>query len=99
VEVGGGVKQLDDLSAVRPIGGAGRLVGEAEGRLLDQGPSDGRPLLFAARQLAGKQVFFADLVRRDGVAVALRLCPVVDDLGGASNTFSYVGSQVGKTGS
>src|SRR5205823_14324474 len=42
--------------AVGPVEGAGRLVGEAEGRLLDKSSAGGHALLFATRQLVRPQV-------------------------------------------
>ena len=41
-----------------PIEGGGRLVGEHELRLLDQGPADGDTLLLAARHLQRAQIRF-----------------------------------------
>src|SRR5712691_4691030 len=54
--MGSEAKQLDDLLAVRPIEGAGRLVGEDQARLLNEGPADRHALLFAPRQLSRPQM-------------------------------------------
>src|SRR5262249_10350519 len=45
----GTVKKLDDLPAVSPVEGSSRFIGEAESRLLDQGPADRHTLLFPSR--------------------------------------------------
>ena len=45
-----------DLVAGLRVELAGRLVGQDEDRVLDQGPGDRHPLLLAARQLVGPVV-------------------------------------------
>ena len=49
--MGGSTEQADHLFAVRPVEGTGRLIGETEGRLLDQSLANDHPLLFAAGEL------------------------------------------------
>ena len=44
-------KQLDDLPADQRVEVAGRLVGDDEARVVDERPSDRRPLLLAAGEL------------------------------------------------
>src|SRR5438034_11677358 len=53
--VRGPAKKLDDLLPMLPVECAGRLVGEAESWILDEGPADGHALLLAARELSGPQ--------------------------------------------
>ena len=54
--VGGRVQEPDDLLAVGPVERAGRFVGEAEPRLLQQGTADGHALLLAAGEPVGAEV-------------------------------------------
>ncbi len=51
--VGGPSHERQDLVAGRGVEVAGRLVGEDDLRLGDEGPGDGDPLLLAARELLG----------------------------------------------
>src|SRR5437660_10939520 len=51
--VRGPAQELDDLLPVLPVESAGRLVGEAESRVLDEGRPDGDTLLLAAGELSG----------------------------------------------
>ena len=46
-------EQADELARRLGVEGAGWLVGEQQGRAVDQRPSDRHPLLLAARQLVG----------------------------------------------
>ena len=48
-----GEEMADDLLAGRGVEVPGRLVGEEEVRVVDEGAGDGHPLLLAARQFAG----------------------------------------------
>ena len=50
------VEDLVDLVAGLAVELAGRLVGEDDHRVLDQGPGDRDPLLLAARELPGAMV-------------------------------------------
>ena len=71
--VGGRVQQPDDLLAVAPVERAGRLVGEAEPRALEQGTPHGHALLLAAGELVGADVAAAaqaELVEHLGDAAA-----------------------------
>src|ERR1700722_2753045 len=56
VIVSGIAQQFDDLFAMAPIEGAGRLVGEEQLRLLDECAADGHALLLAAGQGAGSLI-------------------------------------------
>ncbi len=47
------MKELEDLLAGLGVEVSGRLVGQEEGRLVDQCPGDGHPLPLAARELGG----------------------------------------------
>ena len=71
--VGGRSQQLDHLLAVRPVQGAGRLVGEAERRLLDRAP--GRWPRAASRRRtvrAGRRCAFLPRPSRSSISSARR---------------------------
>src|SRR5512139_2427858 len=48
-----GLEDVHDLRARLAVEIAGRLVGQDQGRIVEQGPGDGHALLLAARQLVG----------------------------------------------
>ena len=79
-----------DLVAGLRVELAGRLVGQDEDRVLDQGPGDRHPLLLAARQLVGamvEPVAQADLA--SAARRALRFAPAVSPRGrNGTRTFS-----------
>jgi hypothetical protein len=54
--VSGGAQQLDDVLAVLPVEGGGRLIGEDEARLLDERSANRDTLLFTAGQLQRPQL-------------------------------------------
>jgi hypothetical protein len=52
--VGQAAQQIHDLAAAATIEIARGFVGQEDERLNDQGPGDGHPLLFAAREFPGE---------------------------------------------
>ena len=79
-----------DLVAGLRVELAGRLVGQDEDRVLDQGPGDRHPLLLAARQLVGpmvEPVAQADLAQ--AARRPARVCSAVTPRGrNGTSTFS-----------